>query len=48
MTGLPGFGSRGFCMMDPETLKKQRMTYVRYWKRKLDDDLKAIAAAAQS
>lgn len=34
-------------MMDPETLKKQRMTYVRYWTQKLNDDLKAIAAAAR-
>ena len=45
MTGIPGFGQRGFCMMDPETLNKQRITYVRYWMHKLTDDLNAAAAA---
>jgi len=31
MTGVPGWGSSGFCMMGPEELKKQRWTYVKYW-----------------
>ncbi len=47
MTGIPGRGSSGFCMMDPETLKKQRITYVKYWTRKLEKDLRQIAAAAK-
>ena len=46
MTGIPGFGTRGFCMMDPETLKKQRITYVEYWRNQLEQDLRAVAAAA--
>ena len=48
MTGIPGFGQRGFCMMDPEALKKQRITYVQYWMRKLNEDLRAVAAASRS
>ena len=35
MVGIPGWGSHGFCMMDPETLKKQRWTFVKYWADKL-------------
>lgn len=46
MTGIPGFGSRGFCMMDPEVLKKQRITYVKYWMNKLNEDLREVATAA--
>jgi hypothetical protein len=42
MIGLPGWGSAGFCMMDPETLKKQRWTYVKYWLGKLERDVKRI------
>lgn len=38
MIGLPGWASSGFCMMDPETLKKQRYTFVKYWHNKLNSD----------
>lgn len=31
--------------MDPETLKKQRITYMKYWVRKLEGDLRTVAAA---
>lgn len=48
MTGIPGFGTRGFCMMDPEVMKKQRITYIRYWMRKLQDDLQRAAAALKA
>jgi hypothetical protein len=47
MTGLPGFGSSGFCMMGPEELKKQRLTYIKYWNKRLTNDLAAIAKSAQ-
>ena len=47
MTGIPGFGSRGFAMMDPGTLKKQRLTYVRYWSKLLVSDIKRVAEAAK-
>jgi len=47
MTGLPGMGSTGFCMMGPEELKKQRITYVKYWVGRLSRDLKAISSAVQ-
>lgn len=46
MTGIPGFGARGFCMMDPKVLKEQRITYVKYWMRRLREDLQQAAAAA--
>jgi hypothetical protein len=45
MTGIPGFGSSGFCLMDPETLRKQRWTYVKYWRNKLINDVKHVIAA---
>jgi hypothetical protein len=45
MTGIPGFGNRGFSMMDPEVMKKQRITYVKYWWKKLVEDLRTAAAA---
>ena len=45
MTGIPGFGQRGFCMMDPEVMRKQRITYIRYWMKKLAEDLRIAASA---
>lgn len=43
MTGIPSkFGSRGFCMMDPEVLKKQRITFVKYWLRKLEQEFASM------
>jgi hypothetical protein len=40
MRGIPGRGgsSGGFQMMDPETLKNQRWTYVKYWLKRLSKD----------
>lgn len=35
-------------MMDPEVMKKQRITYIRYWMRKLQDDLQRAAAALKA
>lgn len=45
MTGIPGWGSSGFCMMDPEVLRKQRWTYVKYWLRQLNKDIRAVDKA---
>jgi hypothetical protein len=42
MTGVPGMGSSGYCMMDPETLKKQRWTYVKYWLKKMNKDIREV------
>ncbi len=36
MTGLPAWGSAGFCVMGPDELRRQRWTYVKYWLRKLN------------
>lgn len=47
MTGYPSRFGGGFSMMDPETLRKQRFTYVKYWLRKLEKDMADIAAAAK-
>lgn len=45
MTGIPGWGSSGYCMMDPETLKKQRWTYVKYWLKKMNKDISDVVKA---
>ena len=45
MRGIQGWGSSGYCMMDPETLKKQRWTYVKYWLDRLTKDRKEVKAA---
>lgn len=47
MTGIPGFGNSGFCMMDPEVMKKQRITYVRHWLGMLNSDLQRVSSAAK-
>lgn len=44
MTGIPGWGSAGFCMMQPNVLRGERITYVRYWIKKLAEDLSKIKA----
>lgn len=46
MTGIPSFGSQGFCMMGPDELRRQRVTYALYWLRKLNRDLSAVNQAA--
>jgi len=43
MTGLPGPFSRGFSMMSPAELKRERVTYVKYWMKRLRRDMNAIA-----
>lgn len=45
MTGIPGWGSSGFCMMTPDQLKKQRWTYVKYWTKKLIEDRNDVYTA---
>ena len=45
MTGVHGWGQYGFCMMDPEVLKKQRWTFVKYWYKKLASDRQAVNQA---
>lgn len=45
MTGLPGFGGGGFCMMDPETLRRQRITYVKYWLKRYNESMSRVLSA---
>lgn len=48
MTGLPGFGGGGFCMMGPDELKRQRLGYVKRWQGMLVRDMREISTAARS
>ena len=45
MTGIPGWGSAGFAMMGPDELRRQRITFVKYWIKKLGDDLANVKTA---
>lgn len=47
MTGIPGFGTRGFCMMGPDELRNQRINHVRYWRRLLQSDMERALAASR-
>lgn len=47
MTGLPAFGSSGFSMMGPDELKRQRITYAKFWMGHLKRDLETIRANAR-
>jgi hypothetical protein len=47
MTGIPARGSAGFCMMGPDELRRQRMTYVRYWMKLLGKHIDEIKAASK-
>jgi hypothetical protein len=42
MTGVPSSMTRGFCLMDPESLKKQRLTYARYWAKLILKDIERV------
>lgn len=47
MIGLASGHSAGFSMMDPEVLKKQRWTVVKYLLRRMDELQAAIIKAAE-